>query len=34
MDSSYYGSEWNPELVANIWVREGENGGYDFEIYE
>ena len=34
MSSSYYGSEWYPELVANVWVREGENGGYDFEIYE
>ena len=34
MSSSYYGSEWYPELVANVRVREGENGGYDFEIYE
>ena len=34
MSSSYYGSEWYPELVANVRVLEGENGGYDFEIYE
>jgi hypothetical protein len=34
MSSSYYGSEWYPELVANVWVREGEYGGYEFEIYE
>ena len=34
MSSSYYGSEWYPELVANVRVLEGESGGYDFEIYE
>jgi hypothetical protein len=34
MSSSYYGSEWYPELVANVRVLEDESGGYDFEIYE
>ena len=34
MSSSYYGSEWYPEVVASIWVQEGENGGYEFEISE
>jgi len=32
--SEDYGSTNSPELVANIWVKSGENGGYDFEIYE
>jgi hypothetical protein len=34
MPSEYYGSSNSPELIANIWVKGGENGGYDFEIYE
>jgi hypothetical protein len=34
MSSEYYGSPDSPELIANIWVKGGENGGYDFEIYE
>ena len=34
MPSEYYGSPYYPELIANIWVKSGENGGYEFEIYE
>ena len=34
MTTEYYGSPDSPELIANIWVKGGENGGYDFEIYE
>ena len=34
MPSEIYGSSNYPELIANIWVKGGENGGYDFEIYE
>ncbi|KPK27056.1 MAG: hypothetical protein AMJ61_07015 [Desulfobacterales bacterium SG8_35_2] len=32
--SEIYGSSNSPELIANILVKGGENGGYDFEIYE
>jgi hypothetical protein len=34
MPSEYYGSTNYPELIASILVKNGENGGYDFEIYE
>jgi hypothetical protein len=34
MPSEYYGSTNHPELIASILVKNGENGGYDFEIYE
>jgi len=34
MPSELYGNVDSPELVANIWVKGGENGGIDFEIYE
>jgi hypothetical protein len=34
MLSEYYGSTNYPELIANIRVKGGENGGYDFEIYQ
>jgi len=34
MGSEYYGSPDNPVVVANIWVKSGENSGYDFEIYK
>jgi hypothetical protein len=34
LPSEIYGSSDSPELIANIWVKGDENGGYDFEIYE
>ena len=34
LPAEYYGSPNYPELIANIWVKNNENGGYDFEIYE
>jgi hypothetical protein len=34
MGSEYYGSPEYPTVVANIGVKSGENGGYDFEIYK
>jgi len=34
MPSDVYGSADHPELLANILVKNSENGGYDFEIYE
>ena len=33
MPSEIYGSVDYPELIANIWVKSGDNGGYEFEIY-
>ena len=34
MPSEDYGSPNHPVLIANILVKNGENGNYDFEIYE
>jgi hypothetical protein len=34
MPSEYYGSTDYPKLIANISVKNDENGGYEFEIYE
>jgi hypothetical protein len=34
LPSENYGTPNYPELIANIWVKNGANGGYDFEIYE
>jgi hypothetical protein len=34
MSSSYYGSEWYPELVANVLVHGNESTGYEFEIFD
>ena len=34
MQSEDYGSAHSPDLTANIWVKSGDNGGYEFEIYE
>lgn len=34
MSSSYYGSEWYPELVANVLVHGNESTGYEFQIFE
>ncbi len=34
MPADYYGSANYPELIANVLVKSGENGGYDFEIYK
>jgi hypothetical protein len=34
MPSENYGSVSYPVLIANILVKTGENGGYDFEVYQ
>lgn len=34
MGSEYYGSPDHPKLVANVWVRPGDNNGYEFEIFK
>jgi len=34
LPSEYYGTPNYPELVANILVKSGDNGGFDFEIHE
>ena len=34
MESEYYGSTAYPEVVASIWVKNNEEGGYEFEIYK
>jgi len=33
LPSEYYGTPYSPELIANVLVKGGENGGYEFEIY-
>lgn len=34
MGSEYYGSPDYPEVIANIWVKNNERDGFDFEIYK
>jgi len=34
MGSEYYGSPDYPVGIANIWVKNNQTNGYEFEIYE